>query len=246
MAAEAAASKRAANSMQSPLPDTIAHPPHPPPLTCALKSTCISPNLSACLPSCLPRRVPLALSPYCRARLLHAGEDRLAARRRRRLLSARFVEFRGAVEAALEARAADEARVARAGLRTWRAEFRREKGGVRHKRRVLRQWGDYTVSWRQEWPVQHRRRRLLLQICERYLLCGRALIYSASGPPTDSREPPGRWRMGLLVAARHRLAKGLLARTSIKGAVVRWRQAAAYQSEKRRAHLLSIARARRR
>ena len=124
-----------------------------------------------------PRASPLALSPHCRARLLHAGEDRLAARRRRRLLSARFVEFRGAVEAALETRAADEARVARAGLRTWRAELRREKGGVRHKRRVLRQWGGYMVSWRHEWPERHRRRRLLLRICERYLLCGCALIY---------------------------------------------------------------------
>ena len=79
----------------------------------------------------------------------------------------------------------------------------------------------------------------------RGIYCAAAPSYTSESP-TDATELPGRWRMGLLVAARHRLAKGLLARTSIKGAVVRWRQAAAYQSEKRRAHLLSVARARRR
>ena len=58
----------------------------------------------------------------------------------------------------------EEARVSRAGLRVWRAELRREKGGVRHKRRVLVEWGRYARQGRREWPAQLRRRFVLLQV----------------------------------------------------------------------------------
>ena len=100
-------------------------------------------------------------------RLLRAGQERLAARRRRRVLAAELARFRAVVGREMEARAAEEARVARAGLRSWRAEFRREKGGERQKRRVLREWGGYARAGRREWPALHRRGRLLAVMCER-------------------------------------------------------------------------------
>jgi hypothetical protein len=99
--------------------------------------------------------------------LLRAGQERLVARRRRRLLAAEFARFRAVVDQQMEARAAEETRVARAGLRSWRAEFRREKGGERQKRRVLREWGKYAKAGRREWPALHRRGQLLAMTCAR-------------------------------------------------------------------------------
>ena len=153
-------------------------------------------------------------------RRLHASEARIASRRRALALRFLFARFREAVGAEMEARAAEEARVARAGLRVWRAELRREKGGERQKRRVLASWWRLAREHRRAWPAAHRRSALLGQ-------CVSA------------------WSRGILVQGRHRLAKRLLERSGTVRAVSCWRQAASLQAHTRQGNVLAVARSRR-
>jgi hypothetical protein len=153
-------------------------------------------------------------------RRLHASEARIASRRRALALRFLFARFREAVGAEMEARAAEEARVARAGLRVWRAELRREKGGERQRRRVLASWWRLAREHRHAWPAEHRRSALLGQ-------CVSA------------------WSRGILVQGRHRLARRLLERSGTVRAVSCWRQAASLQAHTRQGNVLAVARSRR-
>ena len=110
-------------------------------------------------------RVVLAWKAALRLlRRLHASEARIASKMAARVLCVQFTRFRAAVELEMQERGEEEKRVARAGLRIWRAEFRREKSGVRQKQRVLVAWCRLAQERRREWPAEQRRRVLQAHI----------------------------------------------------------------------------------